>query len=60
MRMRPTVTNSELIEELSDICVRQAEIIKAQQYIIEQFGAQVREEQALAERNRLRDLIGDW
>ncbi len=50
----------ELIGELTDICIRQAEIIKAQQYIIEQFGEQVREEQALAERNRLRELVGDW
>ena len=41
----------ELIAELTDICIRQAEIIKAQQYVIEQFGEQVREEQALAERN---------
>lgn len=50
----------ELIAELTDICIRQAEIIKAQQYVIEQFGEQVREEQALAERNRLRELVGDW
>ena len=58
--MRRTVNNVELITELTGICVRQAEIIKAQQYIIAQFGAQVREEQALAERNRLRELAGDW
>ena len=32
----------ELIAELTDICIRQAEIIKAQQYVIEQFGDQVR------------------
>jgi regulator of protease activity HflC (stomatin/prohibitin superfamily) len=43
----------ELIEELTDICQRQAEIIKAQAEIIEQFGAQVREEEALAQQNRL-------
>jgi len=54
------VNNVELITELTGICVRQAEIIKAQQYIIAQFGAQVMEEQALAERNRLRELVGDW
>lgn len=54
--MSPT----ELIGELTDICIRQAEIIKAQQYVIAQFGEQVREEEALAERNRLRELIGDW
>lgn len=48
-----------LIAELTDICIRQAEIIKAQAYVLEQFGAQVREE-ALAEQNRLRELVGDW
>lgn len=52
--------NIGLITELTGICVRQAEIIQAQQYVIEQFGAQVREEQALAGRNRLRELAGDW
>lgn len=54
------MSNAELIAELTGICVRQAEIIKAQQYIIAQFGEQVREEQALAERNRLCELAGDW
>jgi len=50
----------ELIGELTDICIRQAEIIKAQAYVLEQFGAQVKEEEALAEQNRLRELVGDW
>jgi hypothetical protein len=54
------VSKTELVAELTDICIRQAEIIKAQAYILEQFGAQVREEDAAAEQNRLRDLIGDW
>ena len=54
------MSNIELIAELTDICIRQAEIIKTQQYIIEQFGEQVREEEALAQRNRLRELVGDW
>lgn len=54
------MSNTELIAELTDICIRQAEIIKAQQYVIEQFGEQVREEEALAQRNRLRELVGDW
>ena len=54
------MTKTELIAELTDICIRQAEIIKAQQYVIMQFGEQVREEEALAERNRLRELVGDW
>lgn len=53
------MTQIELIDELTDICIRQAEIIKAQAYILEQFGAQVREEEALAAQNRLREL-GCW
>jgi hypothetical protein len=54
------MTKIELIAELSDICVRLAEIVKAQTYVLEQFGAQVREEEARAAENRLRELIGDW
>lgn len=50
------MSSVELIGELTDICIKQAEIIKAQQYVIEQFGEQVREEEALAERNRLHEL----
>ena len=33
------MTKTELIAELTDICIRQAEIIKAQAYVLEQFGA---------------------
>ena len=51
---------TELIGELTDICIRQAEIIKAQAYVLEQFGAEVREEEALRERERLRAIAGDW
>ncbi len=54
------MSNIELIAELTDICIRQAEIIKAQQYVIEQVAEQVKEEEALAARNRLRELVGDW
>lgn len=53
------MTQIELIDELTDICIRQAEIIKAQAYVLEQFRAQVREEEALAAQNRLREL-GCW
>jgi N-dimethylarginine dimethylaminohydrolase len=53
------VSNLETIEALTDICVQQADIIKDQAYILEQFGAQVREEEALAARNRLREMGGD-
>ena len=49
------MTKTELIAELTDICSRQAEIIKAQAYILEQ----VREEEALAAQNRLREM-GCW
>lgn len=52
--------NTELIAELTDICIRQAEIIKDQAYVLEQFGAQIKEEEALAEQNRLRELVGEW
>lgn len=54
------MSSTELIEELTDICIRQAEIIKAQAYVLEQFGAQVREEEALKEQNRLRAIAGEW
>lgn len=50
----------ELIAELTDICIRQAEIIKVQAYVLEQFGAEVREEEALRERSRLREIAGTW
>lgn len=50
--------NAETIAELTDICVRQAEIIKAQAYLIEQLGAEAREEEALLERNRLEAIMG--
>lgn len=54
------MSSTELIAELTDICIRQAEIIKAQAYLLEQLGAQAEEDEALAERNRLRELVGDW
>jgi hypothetical protein len=54
------MSKTDLIAELSDICVRLVEIVKAQAYVLDQFGAEVREEEALAVENRLRELIGDW
>lgn len=45
-----------LIDELTDICVRQAEIIKAQAFIIEQVGAQALEDTETTA--RLQQLIG--
>lgn len=50
----------DLIAELTDICIRQAEIIKAQAYMLEQFGAEVMEEERLKELNRLRSIAGTW
>ncbi|NBH79466.1 hypothetical protein D3Z52_15090 [Clostridiaceae bacterium] len=50
----------ELILELTDICIRQAEIIKAQAYVLEQLGAEVMEEERLKELNRLRSVAGTW
>lgn len=46
-----------IIEELTDICVRQAGIIKAQAEVLEQLGAQALEDEALAA--RLQTLVGD-
>lgn len=50
----------ELISELTDICIRQAEIIKAQAYVLMQFGAEVKEEEMLREQGRLKMVAGDW
>lgn len=47
----------ELIDELTGICIRQAEIIRAQALIIEQFGAQALEEPDIAA--RLQQLVGN-
>jgi hypothetical protein len=47
------------LAELADICKRQAAVILAQRYVLEQFEAQVEEEEALAARNRLQELVGD-
>ncbi len=49
---------AELISELTDICIRQAEIIQAQAYVLEQFGAEVKEEEMFESLNRLRGLTG--
>lgn len=54
------MSSIELITELTDICIRQAEIIKAQAYVLAQFGAEVKEEEALREQNRLKAVVGDW
>ena len=37
------MSSVELIAELTDICIRQAEIIKAQAFMLAQFGAEVKE-----------------
>lgn len=53
------MNNPQLIAELTDICIQQKEIIKAQAYVLEQFGAEVKEE-ALRKRNRLKEITGEW
>jgi hypothetical protein len=53
------MSSIELITELTDICIRQAEIIKAQAYALAQFGAEVKEEETLWEQNRLKAVVGD-
>ena len=50
----------DLIAELTDICIRQAEIIKAQAYVLEQFGAEVMEDDRLKELDRLYSIAGTW
>ena len=54
------MSSVELIAELTDICIRQAEIIKAQAFMLAQFGAEVKEEEALREQNRLKESAGEW
>lgn len=54
------MSDVELIAELTDICIRQAEIIKAQAYMLEQFNTEVMEEERLRELNRLRSIAGTW
>lgn len=49
--------NAETIAELTDICARQAEIIKSQAYLIGQLGALAQEEDALKERDRLERVL---
>lgn len=51
------MSSAEVIEKLADICVRQAEIIKAQAFVLEQLGAQAVEDEALSA--RLQALVGD-
>jgi hypothetical protein len=52
------VSNTELIEELTDICIRQAEIIQDRAYVLEQFGAATMEEESL--RSRFRTVVREW
>lgn len=54
------MSSIELITELTDICIRQAEIIKTQAYALAQFGAEVKEEETLREQNRLKEIAGEW
>ena len=54
------MSDVELIAELTDICIRQAEIIKAQADMLEQFNTEVMEEERLRELNRLRSIAGTW
>lgn len=50
----------ELIAELTDICIRQAEVIKAQAYVLAQYDAEVMENEAVQQRERLRKAVGSW
>lgn len=44
------MSDGELIEELTEICIKQAEIIREQAYLLEQFGAESLEEEELSDR----------
>lgn len=46
-----------IIEELADICLRRAGVIRAQAEVLGQLGAQALEDEALAA--RLQALVGD-
>ena len=47
---------SDYVLDLADICIRQAEIIKAQAEVIQQLGGQALEDGVLAA--RLKELVG--
>lgn len=44
------MNNTELIDELTDICIRQAEIIREQAYVLEQLGEETMEDPELQRR----------
>lgn len=48
---------AELIDELTNICIAQADIIRDQAFALGQLGAKIREEDAAEEEIRLRDLV---
>ena len=52
--------HTKLVEILSDICIRQASVIKDQAFALAALGAEVRVDEAAALRDLLRSLIGDW
>lgn len=51
------MNNIRLIEELTEICIQQAEIIKEQAFILEQLGAQSLEDEEIS--SRLNELVGE-
>lgn len=53
------MTQAALIEALTDICIRQADIIKDQAAALAQLGAQVREDDILSSRAALQELVGE-
>jgi hypothetical protein len=52
------MTQAEVIGELVDICVRQAELIQSQGYLLAQFSAWDQEEEAMTQRTRLEGIVG--
>ena len=50
------MNSAQVIDELTNICIRQAEIIRTQAFELEQLGAQAREERSISD--RLQELVG--
>lgn len=51
---------TELIAELCEMCVKLVRIARNQHDVLEQLGAEIREDEALAVANRLKEITGDW
>lgn len=53
------MTQLQLIEALTDICIRQAQIIREQAFALEQCGALGMEDEAETVRRELWEIVGE-